>query len=184
MIKIMKPNKLKLMMMMLALLSAGQAVRAVESQTAGLAGTPVQHLSPVADPARNPALMEPVKSVYDNYLKIQTALAKDSLEGVPENANAIAKAIKGDEMKMLSPDIAQQAETLANATDLKAARNAFKPLSDSLIKYLADHKVESGAYNEVYCPMAEGSWLQSGKKISNPYIGKSMSGCGEIKRKF
>jgi hypothetical protein len=180
----MKPNKMKLMTMMLALLSASHMVRAVESQTDSLSVVPVQHLSSVSDPAKNSAMMEPVKSVYDDYLKIQAALAKDSLEGVRENANAIAKAIKGDEMKMLSPDIAQQAETLAKAADLKAARNAFKPLSDSLIKYLADHKVESGAYNEVYCPMAEGSWLQSGKKISNPYMGKSMSGCGEIKRKF
>jgi len=39
------------------------------------------------------ALMEPVKTVYDNYLKIQAELAKDSIKGVDEHANAIAKAV-------------------------------------------------------------------------------------------
>lgn len=170
--------------LLMTALSTTQMVRAVENQPTGLGNDSAPQLSPTADKAENPALMEPVKSVYDNYLKIQAALAKDSLEGVPANATAMAKAIKGDEMKMLSPDIAQQAETLAKANDLKAARNAFKPLSDSLIKYLADHKVQSGSFNEAYCPMAEASWLQTGSKISNPYMGKSMPACGEIKRKF
>ena len=54
-----------------------------------------------------PALMQPVKSVYDSYLKIQAELANDSIKGVDANANAIAKAVKGDEMKMLSPDVAK-----------------------------------------------------------------------------
>ena len=59
------------------------------------------------------ALMEPVKSVYDHYLMIQTELAKDSVKSLDEHASAIAKAVKGDTMKMLSPDVATQAETLA-----------------------------------------------------------------------
>src|SRR3989475_13040433 len=83
------------------------------------------------------ALMEPVKSVLDHYLAIQKDLAKDSMKGVDEHANAIAKAVKSDDMKMLSPDVAAQAETLAKAKDLKAARQAFKPLSASLVQYVA-----------------------------------------------
>src|SRR6266536_4499130 len=105
-------------------------------------------------------VMEPVKSVLDHYLIIQTELAKDSLKGVDEHANAIAKAVKGDDMKMFSADVAKQAETLAKAKDLKAAREAFKPLSASLIKYLADDKAAKGTYHEAYCPMVKASWLQ------------------------
>ena len=44
--------------------------------------------------AEEKALMQPVKSVLDQYLMIQTELAKDSLKGVDEHANAIAKAVK------------------------------------------------------------------------------------------
>ena len=63
-----------------------------------LLGTVLGLLSSVgARAADNPALMQPVKSVYDNYLKIQTALAGDSMTGVTENAGAIAKAVEGDQ---------------------------------------------------------------------------------------
>jgi hypothetical protein len=127
------------------------------------------------------ALMQPVKSVYDSYLKIQAELAKDSLKGVDENANAIAKAVRGDEMKMLSPDVAKQAEALAKANDLKAAREAFKPLSASLVKYLANNKAGKGMYHEAYCPMVKASWIQTEKDIRNPYMGKEMLTCGVLK---
>ena len=131
--------------------------------------------------ADEPALMQPVKSVLDHYLMIQTELAKDSVKGLDEHANAIAKAVKGDSMKMLSPDVAKQAEALAKATDIKAAREAFKPLSASLVKYLADNKAGKGTYHEAYCPMVKASWLQTNKDITNPYMGKSMLTCGVLK---
>jgi hypothetical protein len=131
--------------------------------------------------ADDPTLMGPVKSVLDNYLMIQADLVKDSIKGLDERAGAIAKAVKGDEMKMLPPDVAKQAETLAAAKDLKSAREAFKPLSASLIKYLADNKAGKGVYHEAYCPMAAASWLQTGKSIKNPYLGKEMPTCGELK---
>jgi len=127
------------------------------------------------------ALMQPVKSVLDDYLNIQAELAKDSLKGVDEHASAISKAVKGDDMKMLSPDVAKQAETLAQAKDLKAARAAFKPLSASLVKYLADNKAGVGTYHEAWCPMVKASWLQTGTAIKNPYMGKQMLSCGELK---
>lgn len=134
--------------------------------------------------ADDSALMEPVKSVYDNYLKIQASLTKDSVKGVSDEASAISKAVKGDSMNMLPAEVGTQADALAKATDLSSAREAFKSLSASLIKYLADHKVQSGSYTEAYCSMANASWLQSGKTVSNPYLGQSMPTCGEIKRSF
>jgi Cu(I)/Ag(I) efflux system membrane fusion protein len=134
-----------------------------------------------AQAADSSTFSEPVKSVYDNYLKIQGGLARDSIAGVKEHANAIAKAVRGDEMKKFPAVVANQAETLAGAGDLAAVRKAFKPLSDSLIKYLADNKAPKGTYYEVYCPMADASWLQAGKDVKNPYMGKAMPDCGVIK---
>src|SRR5437879_3346895 len=142
-------------------------------------GTPLAGFS--AEEKKMDALMEPVKSVLDHYLAIQKELAKDSTKGVDEHANAIAKAVKGDEMKMLPADIANQAETLAKAKDLKAAREADKPLSASLIEYLADNKAGKGVYHEAYCPMVKASWLQTDKAIKNPYMGKEMLTCGELR---
>src|SRR5438874_1134959 len=138
-------------------------------------------LAAISAESKADPLMEPVKSVLDHYLKIQAELAKDSLKGVDEHANAIAKAVKGDDMKMLSPDVAKQAESLAQAKDLKAAREADKPLSASLIKYLTDNKAGKGIYHEAYCPMVKASWLQTDKAIKNPYMGKEMLTCGELR---
>ena len=142
--------------------------------------------SPIAvfsaeDKKMDDPLMEPVKSVLDHYLAIQKSLTMDSIKGVDEHANAITKAVKEDDMKMLSPNVAKEAEALAKAKDLKAAREADKSLSASLVKYLADNKAGKGVYHEAYCPMAKASWLQTEKDIKNPYMGKSMLTCGELK---
>lgn len=133
-------------------------------------------------PSASPKVfMEPVQSVYDNYITVQGALVQDSLKGVSIAATSMAKAIKGDSMKMLSPKLAQQAEALASAKDLATARDAFKSLSDSLISYLKEQKVPAETYYVAYCPMAKASWLQTGKTIMNPYMGASMVHCGQIK---
>lgn len=131
--------------------------------------------------ANEAALMQPVKSVYDSYLKIQVELAKDSTKGITGNASAIAKAVNGDKMKMLPADVAKQAETLAKAKNLKAVREAFKPLSASLTKYLADNKTGKGVYHEGYCPMVKAGWLQTEKEVRNPYMGSAMLTCGKLK---
>jgi Protein of unknown function (DUF3347) len=136
--------------------------------------------APATQAADNPTLMEPVKSVFNDYSIIQASLASDSLNGVTANAEAIAKAVNADTMKMLPAIVTSEAETLAKATDLKSARATFKPLSQSLIRCLTDHKAK-GAYVEVYCPMADASWLQADKHVNNPYFGQEMPTCGEIK---
>jgi hypothetical protein len=133
----------------------------------------------LAEPvAERPGLAGPVKLVYDHYLRIQADLASDSLAGVADNANAIAKFIQNNTNAMPA-EVRTQAQTLANASDLTAARAAFKSLSVSLIKHLSDHQVKS-AYVRVYCPMARASWLQADKNVNNPYFGSAMSGCGEL----
>ena len=130
------------------------------------------------------SLPEPVKSVMDHYLKIQAALADDSTNGITANALAISKEVKADKAKTLSSDVADAADGLAEAKDLGAARESFKDLSQGLIKYLSKRNIQTGAFDEVFCPMANAYWLQTNTDISNPYLGHSMPGCGEIKRGF
>jgi len=130
------------------------------------------------------SLKEPVKSVLDRYLKIQTALADDSTSGVSAHAIAIANAVKADKTKTLPSEVAENADALAKAKDLPAARESFKNLSQSLIKYLGQEKVKTGRFEEIFCPMANAYWLQTNQNIANPYLGHSMPGCGETKRTF
>lgn len=130
------------------------------------------------------SLKEPVKSVLDRYLKIHDALADDSMDGISANAALISKTVKADEAKTLPSEVAREADALAGAKDLATARESFKVLSQALIKYLSDKNVQTGKFNEAFCPMANAYWLQTNKDISNPYLGHRMPDCGEIKRGF
>jgi hypothetical protein len=123
----------------------------------------------------------PAKEVYDHYIAIQEELTKDSTKGVSEHANAIATAATTGHVKGLPSDTEKHADAVAKAKDIKSARQAFKPLSADFIKYRADNKGAKSAYHEAYCPMARAGWLQSGKEVRNPYYGKSMLDCGELK---
>ena len=69
---------------------------------------------------------------------------------------------------------------MAKAKDLAAAREAFKPLSESLIKFATKDTAASSLYRQAYCPMAKASWLQTGTSVSNPYMGKAMLRCGQF----
>jgi len=59
-----------------------------------------------------------------------------------------------------------------------AARATFEKLSDKAKQLAAG---QSGYY-VVHCPMLNKDWVQTSEKIANPYYGKEMATCGEIKK--
>jgi hypothetical protein len=139
------------------------------------------HGSPAPAPsATQIKLPQQIASVFDSYTRIQTSLAKDSLDGVAESGRTIAKAAKEDAAGTLPTNLAQQSEAVARATDLASARKAFKPLSESLIACCAKNPHVAGYYRQVHCSMADASWLQTDSVVNNPYMGKAMAQCGEF----
>ena len=125
----------------------------------------------------------PLEAALAQYVIVQTALAGDSLKGIPEAASAIAAAAK-ESAGALPEATASQAEALAKASDIKAARAAFKLLSNTLITVLNSQKEKTGHYYEAFCPMANAAWIQNSKKIATPYYGASMLTCGEIRKEL
>lgn len=126
-------------------------------------------------------LPEPDQTVFGKYLKIESSLAKDSLEGVSDNTMALLDAVRNDAGKMFSSDVALAAEDLSKAKDLPGARQVFKRLSATLIKHLEANKDHAGSFERVFCSMANAKWLQkAGSPVSNPYLGASMARCGQI----
>ena len=118
-----------------------------------------------------------IESVTTPYIQIHDALAKDSLDGVSVAASALGKAAQND--KTFPSELGQEAQALAQAKDLDTARDAFKPLSETLIKALGDNQISSSGLVEAYCPMKQAHWLQTGTTVSNPF-GNSMATCGSI----
>jgi hypothetical protein len=102
------------------------------------------------------------KQFLAGYEKIHTALAADDLAG----ATSAAK------------DLGEQGGDITKARSLADARAAFEKLSDKAKSMIAG---QSGFY-VVHCPMLKKDWVQTSDKIANPYGGKEMATCGEIKK--
>jgi len=50
-----------------------------------------------------------------------------------------------------------------------------------MIALAKEYKLSENPVYVQYCPMADSSWLSDESKIANPYYGKSMLTCGNVK---
>ena len=102
---------------------------------------------------------------------------------MPRALSAASSALRtaAQELRSGSPQertFGQIAESLAGATDLEAARDAFHALSKPLVRW---RKGAGEGPVVVYCAMKDRSWLQSADdEIGNPYYGQAMARCGEV----
>lgn len=107
-------------------------------------------------------LSENDKQFLARYEKVRAALAADDLTSA----------------KAAATDLNDDGVVLAKSSSLKEARAAFEKLSE-----MAKQKAAGQAgYYLVNCPMLKKDWVQTSEKIGNPYYGKEMAGCGEIKK--
>ena len=123
--------------------------------------------------------------VYTHYIHLKDALVASDATEAQKASKDLAdelKDIKGCEVTSVVAD------KIANSTDLKVQRAAFTPLSSDIIALMKTTDIESGKMYVNFCPMANdgkgGYWLSSNNEIKNPYYGKSMLKCGEVKEVF
>jgi hypothetical protein len=121
-----------------------------------------------------------MKTVVAAYLDIQAQLAGDMMETVKARARTIGE--QAGQMGEAGAPLAAASAELEKAGDLKAAREAFAGLSDAVIA-----AAKAGGWTNVkdlklgYCPMVKRSWLQAAATVQNPYYGRAMATCGELK---
>ena len=97
-----------------------------------------------------------------SYEKIHVALAADDLTAA----------------KAAATELGDSGTDIAKAKSLQEARSAFEKLSGQAKTKIAG---QSGYY-VAHCLMLNKDWVQISTTISNPYGGKEMIGCGEIKK--
>ncbi len=108
------------------------------------------------------------------YAKVSDALASDDLGTAKTEATAVRD--KADAMGEHA--MAQDAATIAAASDLPAARAAFKTLSASVEPLAADQ----AGFTVMTCSMVHADWVQVSGEVKNPYLGKEMQSCGSPKK--
>ncbi|MEY2563385.1 MAG: hypothetical protein QOH88_1578 [Verrucomicrobiota bacterium] len=102
------------------------------------------------------------KQFLSGYEKIHLALAADDLPGAASAAKEL-----GDE-----------GGDIIKAKSLAEARTSYEKLSAKAKGLITG---QSGYYL-VHCPMLKKDWVQTSTTITNPYAGKAMVSCGEIKK--
>ncbi len=119
-------------------------------------------------------------SLYDAYLRLQTALAADDL-GTAREAVAEVEAAAGGLVEVHGAAVAAR-----NARDLEGVRYAFHDLSDAVVALARDEGAPAGDLRVMECPMTprgKSRWIQEGGTVANPYFGAAMLRCGgEIAR--
>jgi hypothetical protein len=119
-------------------------------------------ISLFAAPMFGAELSEKDKAFLTGYTKIEAALAADDL----------------DAAKSFAADLGDEAGDLVKAASLKDARGSFEKLSGRAKTLTEGDK----NYHVFYCPMLKKEWVQTSTTAANPYAGKSMAGCGEMKK--
>jgi hypothetical protein len=124
---------------------------------------------------------ESLRGIVKTYLDIHALLTQDKFNDVKGPAATLASqtAALGKD----GGELAKAAAAFAAAKDVKAARDAFGPLSDALIaRVKADGSKDLVADLKVgYCPMNSKSWIQREEGARNPYYGTAMATCGTVK---
>ena len=120
-------------------------------------------------------------TLVDPYVRVQEALAGDTVDGVKQDAAQIVKASAA--LGAPAAKLHEAAQRLERAGDVKAAREAFGRVSDALFAYAkATGATNPADVKTAFCPMANKAWLQRGDTIKNPYYGSEMLECGEWKQ--
>ena len=122
------------------------------------------------------------------YLEVGKALAADAFDAAAwhtfADAARVLAAAPEKELLTLANDLAQALASQPPA-DIVAARVQWKTVSTAAARLFERARPQAGTAPDLFvlhCPMAEADWLQLDRTVRNPYYGKSMLECGEVRR--
>ncbi|MEO5561818.1 MAG: DUF3347 domain-containing protein [Chitinophagaceae bacterium] len=140
-----------------------------------------------------------VNDIVTGYLNLKNALTNDNNKNAAAAANDISSALMkldtsaltADQKKLytdLRDDIKEHTEHIgANSGDIAHQREHFDMLSKDMIDLVKATGSSQTLYKD-YCPMYNNkkgaSWLSESKEIKNPYYGKKMLECGQVKEEI
>ena len=178
-----------------------EAQRVLASLTQNLARLDKQfgltHAGHVPDKLQAPPEFQTqLRQLWDAYVKIASALAADDEKAARAGVQALAKALKSVDMKLLTDNQAHMAwmqaakelnsvgRSLQAAEDIRGLRAQFAPLSGVMQRLAMSFGFGSDQpVYRLHCPMAfnnkGASWLQQDDDTRNPYFGSTMLKCAD-----
>jgi len=149
----------------------------------GACSTPSEKLPPPKQTPHKAAVSDSkpsLESAVERYAAVHDALAHDDAARARTAFGELAPQLKS---------ASAAATTGAGSDDIAVQRKAFHEVSLALMKRIrAEGNPSSGELHVAQCPMAFNNtgaqWIQSTKRVANPYFGASMFGCGGIEESF
>ena len=95
-----------------------------------------------------------------------------------------SKNLSGSEQKTytsLQDKLTADAKNISQDKDIAKQRIFFASLSDNIYSLAKKVKLSAQPIYRDYCPMKKKYWLSRESAIKNPYFGKAMPTCGEVK---
>jgi uncharacterized protein (DUF885 family) len=139
------------------------------------------------------------KEIVSAYLNLKNALTNDNGKEAADAANGIKASLEKmntgsfttDQKKTyedVKDDLKEHAEHIAsNSTNISHQREHFDMMSQDMIDLVKSTGSTQTLFKD-FCPMYNNnkgaSWLSETKEIKNPYLGKKMPTCGEIKEEI
>ncbi len=153
---------------------------------------------PLAQSTNTSAFSESFSVLMTNYfhLKDNLVLSNDTL--AVASANLVISsaekldlsALKADSnivstAKMYLETIVAETKGLVGEKDIEGKRKSFQMVSDNMYDLIRTVRYDKEVVYHQYCPMAFNDagayWLSRTSDIKNPYFGKKMLTCGEVK---
>lgn len=134
----------------------------------------------------------------NNYYQLKDALVLSNEPMAITAANLLVKSADSLNVEDVKADsnivqmakgyvetVSAEAKALTGEKDLEAKRKSFQMISDAMYDLVRTIHFDKAVVYHQFCPMAFNDagayWLSTSADIKNPYYGKKMLTCGEVK---
>jgi hypothetical protein len=140
-----------------------------------------------------------INKIIAHYLEIKNALANDDGKKAATHGKELMKTVERLDTASLdaqlkkifnaaADDLKENAEHISTNSDkIDHQREHFEMLSQDVYDLAKSAHNENFLYRD-YCPMYNDNkgamWLSEIKEIKNPYLGKKMPTCGEVREEI
>ena len=153
---------------------------------------------PLAQSKNSAGFNDQFNNFLTNYYHLKDALVLTNDALATSSANALAGSADSLNLGEFKADnsitemangyvktVSSEAKALAGEKDIEAKRKSFQMISDAMYDLVRTVRYDRDVVYQQFCPMAFNDagayWLSPSSDIKNPYFGKKMLSCGEVK---
>lgn len=131
-------------------------------------------------------------AALDSYYAVKDALVDSNAEAASSAADKLVEKLAAvDDTKLTAAQNAvwtkrsvalkKDASHINKNKEIVHQREHFETLSINMYAVIKAIAANSADVYLHYCPMRKASWLSESKEVKNPYYGKKMLDCGDVK---